>query len=274
MQKKQNTRRSLAECVHKIYRAGIFVNAGFIVGFDSEKGSVAEAMIDCIEATAIPFCTVGLLYALAGTQLTRRLAREGRLFDPDEVIRRNKQESADDHALAGPNFATSRPRRDILSDYRTILARVYHPVAYFRRVRLMARLLDRPILDRGASRDPPQGRRFGIPERDLRELRRLVWRMTLDQPRALWPLFQTIADCARHKRRNLGWVGLLAAMYLHLGPFARLVIASLDRQIADIDAGRWQQPATATPEPPKLVPERMPRDASPVSARVSARATL
>jgi len=63
MQKKQNTRRALADCVHRIYRAGIFVNAGFIVGFDSEKGAVAQAMIECIEATSIPFCMVGLLYA-------------------------------------------------------------------------------------------------------------------------------------------------------------------------------------------------------------------
>ncbi|MDX3807233.1 B12-binding domain-containing radical SAM protein [Bosea thiooxidans] len=42
-QKKQNTRRSLAESVHRIYRAGLFVNAGFILGFDSEKGSVSRA---------------------------------------------------------------------------------------------------------------------------------------------------------------------------------------------------------------------------------------
>ena len=37
MQKKQNTRRSLAESVHKIYGAGMFVLAGFIIGFDNEK---------------------------------------------------------------------------------------------------------------------------------------------------------------------------------------------------------------------------------------------
>ena len=40
MRKKQNTRRSIAESVHKIYAAGIFVTAGFIVGFDSEKAVV------------------------------------------------------------------------------------------------------------------------------------------------------------------------------------------------------------------------------------------
>ncbi|WP_264986179.1 B12-binding domain-containing radical SAM protein, partial [Novacetimonas hansenii] len=60
-QKKQNTRRSLQQSIETIHRAGIFVNAGFIVGFDSEKSSVAAGMIACIEDTAIPVCMVGLL---------------------------------------------------------------------------------------------------------------------------------------------------------------------------------------------------------------------
>ena len=61
MQKKQNTRRTLAPNVHKIYRAGILVVAGFILGFDSEKGAVADGLIECIEATSIPVCMIGLL---------------------------------------------------------------------------------------------------------------------------------------------------------------------------------------------------------------------
>src|SRR5271155_3353332 len=47
--KKQNTRRSLQESIYKIYDAGIFVLAGFIVGFDSENATVADGMIECIE---------------------------------------------------------------------------------------------------------------------------------------------------------------------------------------------------------------------------------
>jgi radical SAM superfamily enzyme YgiQ (UPF0313 family) len=82
-QKKQNTRRDLAESVHKLYAAGMFVTAGFIVGFDTETGNVADEMVACIEATSIPVCTVGLLTALPHTQLTRRLEREGRLL-PDQ----------------------------------------------------------------------------------------------------------------------------------------------------------------------------------------------
>ena len=79
MRKKQNTRRDIAQSVHRIYAAGLYVTAGFIVGFDSEQGSVADAIIELIEEAAIPVCMVGLLYALPNTQLTRRLASEGRL---------------------------------------------------------------------------------------------------------------------------------------------------------------------------------------------------
>ncbi|HEX3954182.1 MAG TPA: radical SAM protein, partial [Stellaceae bacterium] len=183
MQKKQNTRRSLALSVHKIYRAGMFVNAGFIIGFDSEKGSAADAMADCIEATSIPFCMVGLLYALPGTQLTRRLAREGRLFPPGYTVRADRAGSVGDQCTSGLNFETARPRRDILADYRAVLAQIYTPDAFFRRVRQVMRLLDRPKLDRSAAIDVPPRRLFGIPLRDLALLWRLVRRIALRQPK-------------------------------------------------------------------------------------------
>src|SRR5216683_3005248 len=249
MQKKQNTRRSLVDCVHKIYRAGMFVNAGFIVGFDSEKGAVADAMIDCIEAAAIPFCMVGLLYALPTTQLTRRLAQEGRLFPPDYTMRSAGKDGVGDQCTSGLNFETARPRRDILFDYRTILARVYRPASYYGRVRMVASLLDRPVLDRSASTDALPPRLFTIPLRDLALLWRLVWRISVRQPSALWPFCRVIFQCARENPRAIDYVGMLAALYLHLGPFSRFVIAAVDRQIAEIDSGTWQPPLATAAEP-------------------------
>jgi radical SAM superfamily enzyme YgiQ (UPF0313 family) len=242
MQKKQNTRRSLAASVHKIYRAGMFVNAGFIIGFDSEKGEVADAMVDCIEATSIPFCMVGLLYALPGTQLTRRLAREGRLFPPDYTMRSADADGIGDQCTSGLNFATARPRRDILADYRAVLARIYTPAAYYRRVRQVMRLLDRPELDRSAAADVPRPRLFGIPLRDFALLWRLVWRIALRQPAALWPFCRTLYDCLRRNPGAVDYVGMLAAVYLHLGPFSRFVMTAVDRQIADMKFGQWQEP--------------------------------
>src|SRR3954451_14154915 len=249
MQKKQNTRRSLAASVHKIYQAGMFVNAGFILGFDSEKGSVADAMIECIEATSIPVCMVGLLYALPNTQLTRRLAREQRLFPADYTMRSASSGDTGDQCTSGLNFDTARPRREILADYRSVLERIYRPSAYYQRVRQVMRLLDRPELDRSASTDSPRPRLFGIPLRDLALLWRLVCRIARHQPAALWPFCKTFYECARKNPRAVDYVGMLAAVYLHLGPFSHFVMSAVSRQIDDINLGRWTTPLIAAADP-------------------------
>ena len=78
MRKKQNMRRSIADSVHKIYRAGMFVTAGFIVGFDTEKGSMAGPMIELIEAAAIPIAMVEMCIR---DRSSRRDRRTGRNFE-------------------------------------------------------------------------------------------------------------------------------------------------------------------------------------------------
>ena len=239
MQKKQNTRRSLVDGVHKIHKAGIFVTAGFIIGFDSEKFSVADAMIACIEETAIPACMVGLLIALPTTQLTSRLAAEGRLF-PKSYMDKMLASGSGDQCTAGLNFTAARPRRDILMDYKTVLRHIYSPKAYFQRVLRMSMALDRASFDQD---NLDYSIRLGpITVRDLWLLWRLIVRLAMRQPRALSHFARVFVACARVKPESLEAVGMMAAMYLHLGPFSRLVIASLDQQISEIDAGEYRSP--------------------------------
>jgi hypothetical protein len=83
----------------------MLVTAGFIVGFDSEKVSIADAMIDFIEEAATPVCMVGLLYALPNTQLTRRLAREGRLHPNHDL----GPTTGGDQCTDGINFDPALP---------------------------------------------------------------------------------------------------------------------------------------------------------------------
>jgi len=37
----------------------------------------------------------------------------------------------------------------------------------------------------------------------------------------------------------------MAAFYLHLGPFSRIVSQAMARQIDEIDGGRWRSPAAS-----------------------------
>lgn len=223
MKKKQNTRRNIAESVHKIYDYGMFVTAGFIVGFDTEKVSMAQAMIDFIEEASIPVCMVGLLYALPGTQLTRRLAQEGRLHEGHDLM---KVEQAGDQCTLGCNFDTKRPLRDILTDYKTVLEHVYSPTAYAGRLSRLAAMLDR------------SDRRRDLPDGDIRK--RLggiegVHRVISALPEVREPFWKTFVEVAKSNPGALRYIVMLMALYLHFGPFSKYVIGVIDRRIAELD---------------------------------------
>jgi radical SAM superfamily enzyme YgiQ (UPF0313 family) len=221
VKKRQNAGRDIAESIHKIYRAGIFVNAGFIIGFDAETDSVARAMTRCIEEMAVPVCMVGLLYALPNTQLSRRLHQEGRLHaDSDRLT----TDDDADQCTSGLNFDTLRPRSDILQDYQAVLKSIYHPASFFGRVRRMARTLD-PIPDRL----PNVLQRIW---RDIRSFLRISWRLGFRDREVRGSYWQTLADCLLRNPPAFRTVVSFAALYLHLKPFAGFMDARLREQIA------------------------------------------
>src|SRR5262245_41706295 len=224
--KKQNTRRDIAESVHKIYAAGIFVSAGFIVGFDTEDGSVTRAMVALIEDAALPVCMVALLSALPNTQLTRRLAKEGRLHPDYEIIHFSNLNFT-------LNFETRRPAIEVLRDCQAVIRQVYDAPSYFGRVRRLARALD------------CRGRRARTPiRRDLYEVSRLAWHTMVRNTSMRGEVWRTVADCLWHNPRSLRAVLKLSLVYLHLGPFSRYAVNVLDQRMA-WDAGPRQRSAMA-----------------------------
>ncbi len=248
-QKKQNTRRSLVNSINKIYGAGIYVNAGFILGFDSERSGVAQGMIDCIEDTAVPVCMVGLLYALPNTQLTRRLEQEGRLHAGHDMA---AEDDYGDQCTAGLNFVTARPRREILSDYLTVLNRIYEPVNYFARVRDVSRRLT----SNGALLAPS----LGAALLDVYRLVRVLWFLTVLHPTWAPHVWYTLASTVLFNRGALRSTVMMMSVYLHLGPFSREVKASIAAQIERIDSGK-DEPAELVPAAPSLVPRSVPLQA-------------
>jgi radical SAM superfamily enzyme YgiQ (UPF0313 family) len=130
-QKKLNVNRPIVKTIKKIYSYGMIVNAGFIIGFDDESDRTAENMVRCIQDTGICMAMLGKLCALPNTQLTRRLKREGRLFEEDFTIDENNPEI--DQTTAGLNFITAKPRLKILKDYSHILKKIYDPENYYKR---------------------------------------------------------------------------------------------------------------------------------------------
>jgi hypothetical protein len=234
MRKKQNTRRSIPDSVHRIYQAGIFVTAGFIVGFDSEMGSIAGPMIELIEDSAIPMAAIGLLWALPNTQLSRRLAREGRLHVDAELM----PKGSNDQIASGLNFETKRERLDVLRDLRHVLATIYTPEAYCGRIDRLVSLLD------------CSGRRSEMPKGDIRAkigTVNIVQDILRRMPEHRERFWRTFTNCMKNNPGAMRAVVSLLGFYLHVGPYARYAIAQIDRQIEALEQGTFVVPQLLPP---------------------------
>lgn len=222
MQKKQNTRRDIAESVHRIQAAGIFVVAGFIIGFDNEGPGIGAEVAALIEAAAIPISMLSLLFALPNTQLTKRLEREGRLHEGHD---RMEDGARTDQCTAGLNFDTIRPRHEVLGEFKHLVELVYPQRAYFDRIRRAIGYLDASGVNGAMHRS-----RLG---KELRFLFRFLWNVTFHRPDIRSDVWRLMLYVLTHNPRAFRAGVYMAGMYAHLGRFSEMVIAEIDRQIEE-----------------------------------------
>jgi len=166
-QKKQNLRMPPGDAVATLTRAGLEVFAGFIVGFDGDDAAALERQREFVAGLPIPRAMIGILTALPGTQLWRRLEREGRL-----------RRDASGDQFDRTNFETTMPEAELVAGYRDLLAALFSADAFFHRCELS--------LDMTPTRWSPMrpgGLRalaravWGIGIRGERERRRWFWRL-------------------------------------------------------------------------------------------------
>jgi radical SAM superfamily enzyme YgiQ (UPF0313 family) len=123
--KRQNRNRDLIANVRKIQRAGLEVQAGFIVGFDKDPAAIFERLIAFIQESGIVTAMVGLLNAPTGTKLYRRLEQEGRII----------KTATGDNTDFSLNFIPKMSSDTLVNGYRRILGAIYSPKNYYARVR-------------------------------------------------------------------------------------------------------------------------------------------
>jgi radical SAM superfamily enzyme YgiQ (UPF0313 family) len=119
----QNLRGDLVAQVNKIRESGLWVLAGFIVGFDSDDETIFDRQLAFIDKTAITWAMAGVLQAPPTTPLFDRMRKEGRLIEDSEATSN----------FSPPNFRTVLPLPVLLRGLSRLLAGLYTPDAYFRR---------------------------------------------------------------------------------------------------------------------------------------------
>jgi radical SAM superfamily enzyme YgiQ (UPF0313 family) len=122
--KVQNTGRDLVACVKKIQQFGMQVQAGFILGFDSDKSSVFDNLIHFIQQSGVVTAMVGLLNAPRGTKLYSRLMTENRLSIA----------ATGDNTDFSINFVPKMGLENLLKGYQKVVSTIYSPKNYYARV--------------------------------------------------------------------------------------------------------------------------------------------
>lgn len=121
--KQQNKNRDLVESVKLVQRAGLQVQGGFIVGFDSDSLSIFQRQIDFIQKSGIVTAMVGLLNAPPGTKLYERMRKENRLIGF----------MTGDNVDGTTNILPKMGHDALREGYRSILQSIYSPKPYYQR---------------------------------------------------------------------------------------------------------------------------------------------
>lgn len=122
--KHQNQNKNLLEKVKIIQRNGIEVQAGFILGFDTDTMHTFDNMIRFIQKSGIVTAMVGLLHAIPETVLYKRLLKEKRILS-------TATGNNTDFSL---NFIPEMKLESLMAGYRKVLDTIFAPKFYYKRI--------------------------------------------------------------------------------------------------------------------------------------------
>jgi radical SAM superfamily enzyme YgiQ (UPF0313 family) len=232
MHKQPNLQRNIVEDLHRIYRHGIVVNGGFILGFDGETSDSARQMLDVIERGKIVMSMIGLLFALPNTQLTRRLREERRLLEDNGRLSEVRETTEVDQTTSGLNFIPQRPGAEILGDFLHVLKAAYSTGNYFDRCLSLSKALAihyrfKPVWRRKV--------RYGM------AFLHIVVKLGL-RPSTAYYFWRNLLVVLFTRISALEIVVNLMAMHLHFRPQTEFVSGVMARNIQRLQAGAARGP--------------------------------
>lgn len=119
-----NKNRDMVADIKKIYNYGMEVYGGFIVGFDHDDETIFNTQFEFIQETGIVVAMMGLLIALPGTKLYKRLKNENRLIC----------ESSGNNIDFTTNFIPKMKKEILISEYKKLLFSLYNVENYYNRI--------------------------------------------------------------------------------------------------------------------------------------------
>jgi len=123
--KVQNKNRNLLESVKRVQQAGMEVQGGFIVGFDSDLPTIFKQQIEFIQKSGIVSAMIGMLNAPTKSKLYQKLHSQGRILD----------KWTGDNTDSSTNIIPKMNISDLKSGYLEVIQGIYSGKAFYHRVR-------------------------------------------------------------------------------------------------------------------------------------------
>ncbi len=116
MHKEINQQFDYEKAIEKIQSYGLLVHSSFIVGYDFDSGATFRELVDFIAKTKLLMPLINILTPFPGTELFRRLEKEGR------ILHRNWSLYDTKNVVFAPRHQSPR---ELANGYREILREVY-----------------------------------------------------------------------------------------------------------------------------------------------------
>jgi radical SAM superfamily enzyme YgiQ (UPF0313 family) len=130
--KSQNLKQRLEDSVRIIHENGMAVMGGFIIGFDHDPPDIFQRQVEFVQKNGVVMAMVGLLTALPGTRLYKRLEQEGRLLF---------KSSGNNSDVAGAlNFVPKMDRETLINGYNWVMNTIYSPDMYYNRIQTFLKI--------------------------------------------------------------------------------------------------------------------------------------
>ena len=218
--KLQNLRLDPIEAIDRITSAGIEVMGGFIVGFDSDGPEIFAQQGEFLGRRPVPLAMVGILTALPGTALWRRLKAEGRL-----------RGCSNGDPFSRPNFEPRMDEEALLRGYGELMEWLYSPKEYYGRCEAYLR--------RAGSGSASQAPTLG----EVGAFLRAIWHIGVRSPRRylFWRLIGRVLLRGRSKLRQAvvhAVQGEHLIRYTHEHVVPRMEVALAEVR-AEVEAGRF-----------------------------------
>ena len=195
--KLQNIGHDLLEAIHKIQIYGLEIQAGFIIGFDTDTPDIFSEQVDFIQASGIPTAMVSILFAFPGTRLYSRLEKEKRLLPV----------SIDKHAYGVVNYIPKMGVDHLKTGHLEVLERIYSPELYAQRLKNFFEVYEIPTQHRSVRMEE-----FlllfriiwdlGFVDKGRRYFWQMIWYCGNKKPRAL-PMVIRLLVTGYHFRKDI-----------------------------------------------------------------------